>query len=87
MSKNCKQLIAMPPGLWMDSFAVLCSYLGGDLSRIRASVLLGSIVPLLALLIWDAIALGLSEQVDQVADPVERLMRSFNFWMCSLTIQ
>lgn len=37
--------------------------------------MLGSIVPLLALLVWDAIALGLSEQVDQVADPVELLMR------------
>ncbi|XP_027087211.1 uncharacterized protein [Coffea arabica] len=61
--------------VYHDLAPVLCSYLGGDLSRIRASVLLGSIVPLLALLIWDAIALGLSEQVDQVADPVERLMR------------
>ncbi|XP_057979579.1 uncharacterized protein LOC131165643 isoform X2 [Malania oleifera] len=49
----------------------------GDLKRIRASVLLGSIIPLLAMLIWDAIALGLSAQADQVqvADPVELLMR------------
>jgi tyrosine-specific transport protein len=30
----------------------------------------GSIVPLLALLVWDAIALGLSAKADQVVDPV-----------------
>ena len=56
--------------------AVLCAYLGGDLTRIRTSVLLGSLVPLLALLFWDAVALGLSAQSDQVVDPVELLMRS-----------
>ncbi|KAJ6901878.1 hypothetical protein NC651_019625 [Populus alba x Populus x berolinensis] len=50
--------------------AVLCAYLGGDLKRLRASVLLGSIVPLLALLVWDAIALGLSDQAGHVIDPV-----------------
>lgn len=55
--------------------AVLCAYLEGDLQRIRASVLLGSVVPLLALLVWDAIALNLSSQSDhQVADPVELLI-------------
>lgn len=56
--------------------AVLCAYLGGDLTRKRTSVLLGSLVPLLALLFWDAVALGLSAQSDQVVDPVELLMRS-----------
>lgn len=55
--------------------AVLCAYLGGDLKRLRISVLLGSIVPLIALLVWDAIALSLSTQADQVVDPVELLMR------------
>ncbi|MCD9639669.1 hypothetical protein HAX54_024371 [Datura stramonium] len=55
--------------------AVLCAYLEGDLKRIRASVLIGGLVPLLALLVWDAIAFGLSSQVDQVVDPVELLLR------------
>jgi tyrosine-specific transport protein len=32
--------------------------------------LLGSIVPLLALLVWGAIALGLSDQAGHVIDPV-----------------
>lgn len=59
----------------MTLFAVLCAYLGGDLTRLRISVFLGSLVPLLALLVWDAIALGLSAHADQVVDPVELLMR------------
>lgn len=56
-------------------FAVLCAYLGSDLKRLRVSVLLGSIVPLIALLVWDAISLGLSSQANLVVDPVELLMR------------
>ncbi|KAK4578826.1 hypothetical protein RGQ29_028776 [Quercus rubra] len=61
--------------VYHDLAPVLCAYLGGDLTRIRTSVLLGSLVPLLALLFWDAVALGLSAQSDQVVDPVELLMR------------
>ncbi|CAI9091059.1 OLC1v1025978C1 [Oldenlandia corymbosa var. corymbosa] len=61
--------------VYHDLAPVLCAYLEGDLRRIRASILVGSFVPLLGLLIWDAVALGLSEQVDQVVDPVELLMR------------
>ncbi|XP_062154215.1 uncharacterized protein LOC133862423 isoform X2 [Alnus glutinosa] len=61
--------------VYHDLTPVLCAYLGGDLTRIRTSVLLGSLVPLLALLVWDAVAIGLSAQADQVVDPVELLMR------------
>ncbi|KAK3003526.1 hypothetical protein RJ639_018375 [Escallonia herrerae] len=61
--------------VYHDLAPVLCAYLGGDLRRIRTSVLLGSIVPLLALLVWDAIAIGLSSQADQFTDPVELLTR------------
>ncbi|XP_048231533.1 tyrosine-specific transport system isoform X2 [Ricinus communis] len=60
--------------VYHDLAPVLCAYLGGDLPRLRASVLLGSLVPLLGLLVWDTIALGLSAQTDQVVDPVELLM-------------
>ncbi|KAK4356058.1 hypothetical protein RND71_025029 [Anisodus tanguticus] len=49
--------------------------LGRCLKQIRASLLIGGLVPLLALLVWDAIAFGLSSQVDQVADPLELLLR------------
>ncbi|XP_027772193.1 uncharacterized protein LOC107017875 isoform X2 [Solanum pennellii] len=61
--------------VYHDLAPVLCAYLEGDLKRIRASVLIGGLVPLLALLVWDAIAFGLSSQVDQVVDPVELLLR------------
>ncbi|WRX12940.1 Amino acid/polyamine transporter 2 - like 1 [Theobroma cacao] len=61
--------------VYHDIAPVLCAYLGSDLTRLRVSVLLGSLVPLLALLVWDAIALGLSAQADQIVDPVELLMR------------
>jgi tyrosine-specific transport protein len=39
---------------------VICAYLEGDLARIRLSILLGSLVPLVSLLVWDDIALGLA---------------------------
>ncbi|TMW83560.1 hypothetical protein EJD97_001352 [Solanum chilense] len=61
--------------VYHDLAPVLCAYLEGDLKRIRASVLIGGLAPLLALLVWDAIAFGLSSQVDQVVDPVELLLR------------
>ncbi|KAK4366527.1 hypothetical protein RND71_014407 [Anisodus tanguticus] len=61
--------------VYHDPAPVLCAYLEGDLKRIRASVLISDLVPLLALLVWDAISFGLSSQVDQVADPLELLLR------------
>ncbi|XP_065871100.1 uncharacterized protein [Euphorbia lathyris] len=60
--------------VYHDLAPVLCAYLGNDLRRLRASVLLGSFVPLLALLVWDAVALGLSADNAQVVDPVQLLM-------------
>ncbi|KAL7148326.1 hypothetical protein ABFS83_06G171000 [Erythranthe nasuta] len=60
--------------VYHDLAPVLCAYLEGDLKRIRASIFLGSLVPLLALLIWEAIALGLPNQENQVSDPVELLL-------------
>ncbi|KAK9913246.1 hypothetical protein M0R45_037069 [Rubus argutus] len=61
--------------VYHDLAPVLCAYLGSDLKRLRISVFLGSLVPFLGLIVWDAIALGLSAQADQVVDPVELLMR------------
>lgn len=42
------------------SLSVICAYLEGDLARIRLSILVGSLVPLVSLLVWDDIALGLA---------------------------
>ncbi|CAA0829554.1 Unknown protein [Striga hermonthica] len=60
--------------VYHDLAPVLCAYLDNDISRIRASVFIGSVVPLVAVLIWEAIALGLSTQTDQTSDPIELLL-------------
>ncbi|GAB2276753.1 hypothetical protein Dimus_011469 [Dionaea muscipula] len=61
--------------VYHDLLPVVCAYLGGDAARIRASLVLGSVVPLIAILIWDGIVLGLSgsAETSQVSDPVELL--------------
>ncbi|XP_042511555.1 tyrosine-specific transport protein-like isoform X2 [Macadamia integrifolia] len=62
--------------VYHDISPVICMYLGGDLRRIRVSVILGSVVPLLALLVWNAVVLRLPTQADDaVLDPVDLLTR------------
>ena len=39
---------------------MICAYLEGDLARIRLAILVGSLVPLVSLLVWDDVALTLS---------------------------
>ncbi|KAM0881907.1 hypothetical protein ACQ4PT_032631 [Festuca glaucescens] len=53
--------------VYHDIAPVICAYLEGDLARIRLSIIVGSIVPLLSLLVWDDIALGLSTDLNGVA--------------------
>ncbi|XP_077250706.1 uncharacterized protein LOC143890054 isoform X2 [Tasmannia lanceolata] len=60
--------------VYHDLAPVICTYLGGDLARIRLSLVLGSLVPLLALLVWEAVALGLSSRTNGV-DPLDLLLR------------
>ncbi|KAI6676502.1 hypothetical protein NL676_037298 [Syzygium grande] len=60
--------------VYHDAAPVICAYLGGDLKRIRNSVLLGSTIPLLALLIWDIIALSLLNDANRVSDPLDLLL-------------
>uniref|UniRef100_A0ACD5X4E1 Uncharacterized protein n=2 Tax=Avena sativa TaxID=4498 RepID=A0ACD5X4E1_AVESA len=50
--------------VYHDIAPVICAYLEGDLARIRLSILVGSLVPLLSLLVWDDIALGLSTDLN-----------------------
>ncbi|KAM0023298.1 putative amino acid/polyamine transporter 2 [Helianthus debilis subsp. tardiflorus] len=61
--------------VYHDLAPVLCAYLGGDIGRIRTSVILGSVVPLIGLLVWNAIALSFSSHAESLIDPVELLMR------------
>ncbi|THG03131.1 hypothetical protein TEA_023268 [Camellia sinensis var. sinensis] len=60
--------------VYHDLAPIVCAYLRGDLQRIKASVVLGSVVSLSALLVWDAVALGLSAHADQVSDLVKLLL-------------
>ncbi|CAN6462224.1 unnamed protein product [Victoria cruziana] len=57
-----------------DLSPVICAYLGGDISRIRVSLMLGSMVPLIILLDWDILALGLSTASDGRLDSMNSLM-------------
>ncbi|KAI3901487.1 hypothetical protein MKW92_007474 [Papaver armeniacum] len=61
--------------VYHDLLPVICAYLDGDLARIRASFIIGSLVPVFTLLVWDAVTLGLSAHTDLVVDPVELLTR------------
>lgn len=61
-----------PP--WVSCPAVLCTYLDGDLKKVRTSIAVGGAVPLAMFLIWDAVALGLPQGAG-MADPLEALMR------------
>ncbi|KAJ4970083.1 hypothetical protein NE237_003182 [Protea cynaroides] len=62
--------------VYHDVAPVICMYLDGDLKRIRASIIIGSIVPLLVLLVWDAVVLGLPTQAGDVnVDPIDLLLR------------
>ena len=52
---------------------MICAYLEGDLARIRLSILLGSLVPLVSLLVWDNIALGLATDLTRGLDILDML--------------
>ena len=39
---------------------VICSYLAGDVAKIRRAIVAGSSAPLVMFLSWDAVALGLA---------------------------
>ncbi len=58
--------------VWLN--AVLCAHLGGDKDRIRKSIILGSMVPLVMFLLWDAVALCLVP-VSGSQDSVDFLVR------------
>ncbi|KAJ6819380.1 uncharacterized protein M6B38_402875 [Iris pallida] len=57
-----------------DIAPVICAYLGGDITRVRTSIVLGSLVPLLSLLVWNYIALSLPHKLDSI-DTLEFLAR------------
>ncbi|KAJ1297918.1 hypothetical protein BS78_01G415100 [Paspalum vaginatum] len=62
-----------------DIAPVICAYLGGDLARIRLSILVGSLVPLVSLLVWDDIALGLARDLGSGFDVLDMLKTEWSY--------
>ncbi|XP_022642237.1 uncharacterized protein LOC106759550 isoform X3 [Vigna radiata var. radiata] len=56
-----------------DITPFICTYLEGDLRRIKPSVFIGALVPLVLVLVWNAVAVGLAAEAKQVVDPVSLL--------------
>ncbi|XP_058080003.1 uncharacterized protein LOC131228173 isoform X1 [Magnolia sinica] len=67
--------------VYQNVVPVLCTNLEGDLSKVRTAIVLGTAVPLVLFLTWDAVILGtisnLNPSGGKVADPLE-LLRSSN---------
>ncbi|KAG0558976.1 hypothetical protein KC19_10G069300 [Ceratodon purpureus] len=60
--------------VYHDLTPVVCAQLGGDIGRIRISILLGSLVPLAMFLSWDAVALCINP-LSGAKDPIDVFMR------------
>lgn len=60
--------------VYHDLTPVVCAQLGGDIGRIRISILLGSFVPLVMFLSWDAVALCITPLLG-AKDPIDVFMR------------
>lgn len=58
---------------------VICAQLGGDIARIRISLVLGSLIPLAMFLSWDAVALCLTP-LSGATDPINEIIR-FVIWL------
>eukprot|EP00241_Pyramimonas_parkeae_P001349 CAMPEP_0114261648 /NCGR_PEP_ID=MMETSP0058-20121206/21274_1 /TAXON_ID=36894 /ORGANISM="Pyramimonas parkeae, CCMP726" /LENGTH=540 /DNA_ID=CAMNT_0001377247 /DNA_START=294 /DNA_END=1916 /DNA_ORIENTATION=- len=50
--------------VYHDLVPVLCSYLGGDIDRIRKAIIFGSVPPLMMFVLWTAVALGMMPPPD-----------------------
>uniref|UniRef100_A0A1D1XRZ4 Tyrosine-specific transport protein n=1 Tax=Anthurium amnicola TaxID=1678845 RepID=A0A1D1XRZ4_9ARAE len=63
--------------VYQNVVPVLCTNLEGNLSKIRTSIILGTAVPLILFIIWDAVILGTISNVEmngnKIADPLEYL--------------
>uniref|UniRef100_A0A7N0V0Q0 Tyrosine-specific transport protein n=2 Tax=Kalanchoe fedtschenkoi TaxID=63787 RepID=A0A7N0V0Q0_KALFE len=63
--------------VYQNVVPVLCTDLEGDLPRVRAAIILGTAIPLVLFLTWDAVILGSisnHENVgDKIVDPIQQL--------------
>lgn len=66
--------------VYQNVVPVLCTNLEGNLSKVRTSIVLGTAVPLVLFLIWDAVILGTIPNLQMgsgaLADPLEQLRSS-----------
>ncbi|XP_043721446.1 tyrosine-specific transport protein-like isoform X2 [Telopea speciosissima] len=66
--------------VYQNVVPVLCTDLEGDLSKVRTAIVLGTAVPLVLFLVWDAVTLGtiptLETGSDKILDPLEQLRSS-----------
>uniref|UniRef100_A0A7I4EGB4 Uncharacterized protein n=1 Tax=Physcomitrium patens TaxID=3218 RepID=A0A7I4EGB4_PHYPA len=60
--------------VYHDLTPVICAQLGGDIARIRISLVLGSLIPLAMFLSWDAVALCLTP-LSGATDPINEIIR------------
>ncbi|KAG9454792.1 hypothetical protein H6P81_007696 [Aristolochia fimbriata] len=67
--------------VYQNVVPVLCTNLEGDLSKVRSAIILGTSIPLVLFLVWNAVILGiipsLASNGDKVMDPLE-LLRTTN---------
>ncbi|XP_042514198.1 tyrosine-specific transport protein-like isoform X1 [Macadamia integrifolia] len=66
--------------VYQNVVPVLCTDLEGDLSKVRTAIVLGTAVPLVLFLVWDAVTLGtistLETGSDKILDPLQQLRSS-----------
>ncbi|KAM5584790.1 hypothetical protein ABKV19_004248 [Rosa sericea] len=67
--------------VYQNVVPVLCTDLEGDLSKVRTSIVLGTSIPLILFLVWDAVILGTITNVEmgtgKIMDPLQ-LLQSTN---------
>ncbi|KAL6196025.1 hypothetical protein ACLB2K_031642 [Fragaria x ananassa] len=63
--------------VYQNVVPVLCTDLEGDLSKVRTSIVLGTTIPLILFLVWDAVILGTITHVEmgsgKIMDPLQLL--------------
>nr|XP_011459444.1 PREDICTED: uncharacterized protein LOC101298677 isoform X2 [Fragaria vesca subsp. vesca] len=63
--------------VYQNVVPVLCTDLEGDLSKVRTSIVLGTTIPLILFLVWDAVILGTISHVEmgsgKIMDPLQLL--------------
>ncbi|XP_059665495.1 uncharacterized protein LOC132311559 [Cornus florida] len=66
--------------VYQNVVPVLCTNLEGNLSKVRTAIVLGTAIPLVLFLVWDAVILGsitiFETGSDKIADPLEQLRSS-----------